>query len=320
MIARSLRAIASGFLMPLTLSVLHADVTLRYKTEVKINPALPAQMAADAMKRMDSAILQESVLRFKGGKGFSSRMGYDSITDFTTKEITLLDTAAKRYAKLTSFQFAEELVRAMPEMPAGPGATAPSMVAVTPAKLTGRTAAIQGVEAEERELVFSMQGLAMPNMPTGPMMKMVLQFWTAKPGELMRVPAIRELNGYSFWSYATMNPAASIGKMMKQLPGFSDTFEAMMKEMQTGALLRVHVDMFMPAMAAMLQRMPAGSNESGANLDPDAPFVQINHEVSELSTTTVPDSLFQIPEGYQEAAASELIKGLIAKSQAAVKQ
>jgi hypothetical protein len=86
-----------------------------------------------------------------------------------------------------------------------------------------------------------------------------------------------------------------------------------MKEMMKGAtVLRVHMDMFMPAMAAMMQRMPAA--------DPDAPFMQMNQEVVELSTTPVPDSVFQIPEGYQEAAASDLIKGLLAKSQAAAKQ
>jgi hypothetical protein len=61
-----------------------------------------------------------------------------------------------------------------------------------------------------------------------------------------------------------------------------------------------------------MQRMPAA--------DPDAPFMQMNQEVVELSTTPVPDSVFQIPEGYQEAPASELIKGLLAKSQAAFKQ
>jgi hypothetical protein len=129
----------------------------------------------------------------------------------------------------------------------------------------------------------------------------------------MRVPAIRELTGYSLWSYTTMNPAAFMGKAMKQFPGFADVFEPLMKEMMKGAtVLRVHMDMFMPAMAAMMQRMPAA--------DPDAPFMQMNQEVVELSTTPVPDSVFQIPEGYQEAAASDLIKGLLAKSQAAAKQ
>ena len=238
MIAHRFCTLASVFLMPLTFSVLHADVTLRYKTEVKINPALPAQMATGAMKGMVSALPQETVIRVKGGKGFSSEMGYNSIIDFTTNEMMFLDTAVKRYGRLKSDQFGKEMVGAMPEMRTDGRATGPSMKTdVSPARLTGRTAVIQGVEAEERELVFSMEEPAMPNMPSGPMFKMVLQFWTAKPGEVMRVPAIRELTRYSLWSYATMNPVSSLGSMMKQLPGFSDAIESMMKEKQKGLAL-----------------------------------------------------------------------------------
>ena len=308
------RTFASIFPLALTLSVAHADVTLRYKMEFKTNSALSAQMAR--------VMPQETVLRLKGGKGFSTSMGFDSIIDFTTREITLLDTAGKRYAKLPYDQYGEEVARAMPEMPAEARAAMPSMKTdISPARVTGRTAVIQGVEAEEREIVVSVEGPAMPNMPPGPMVKMVMHLWSAKPGEVMRVPAIRELTGYSLWSYATMNPAASMGKAMKQIPGFADIFEPLMKEMMKGAtVLRVHMDMFMPVMAAMLQRMPAGSNPSGASIDPNEPFMQMNQEVAELSAAPVPDSVFQIPEGYQEAPASDLIKGLLAKSQAAAKQ
>ena len=316
------RAFAFVFLMPLALSVVRADVTLRYKMEVKTNPALPAQMAAGAGKGMAASMPAETVLRLKGGKGFSTWMGFSSIVDFSTKEITILDTAGKRYAKTTSDQFGEEMGRAMPEMPATARAAMQSIKAdVAPARLTGRTAVIQGVEAEEREIVVSVGGPAMPNMPSGPMVKLVMQLWSAKPGEAVRVPAIRELTGYSLWAYANMNPTAFMSKTMNQLPGFSDVFEPLLKEIQKGTtVLRMHMEMFMPAMAAMLARMPAGSNPSGATLDPDAPFMQMNQEVAELSTEPVPDSVFQIPEGYQEAPASELIKGLLAKSQTAAKQ
>ena len=62
-----------------------------------------------------------------------------------------------------------------------------------------------------------------------------------------------------------------------------------MEEMQKGAaVLRVQMDMFMPAMAAMLQRMPAGSNALGAGFDPNAPFMQMNQEVVEISSEPVP--------------------------------
>ena len=120
MITRPFSSLASLFLMPLTLSVVSADVTLRYKTDVKMNPALPAEMVEATTKAMNSALLfQEHVLRFKDGKGFSTSMGYDSITDFTTKEVTFLDTAGKRYAKLKSDQVGEEMAGAIPELPAG---------------------------------------------------------------------------------------------------------------------------------------------------------------------------------------------------------
>jgi hypothetical protein len=307
------RTFASIFPLALTLSVAHADVTLRYKMEIKTNSALPAQIAR--------VMPQEIVLRLKGGKGFSTSMGFNSIIDFTTKEMTLLDPAGKRYAKLPYDQYGEEVARAMPEMPAEARAVMPSMKTdVSPARVTGRTAVIQGVEAEEREIAVSVDGPAMPNMPPGPMVKMVIQLWSAKPGEVLRVPAIRELTGYSLWSYTTMNPAVFMGKAMKQIPGFSDIFDPLMKEMMKGAtVLRVHMEMFMPAMAAMPQRMPAGSNTSGASFDPNEPFMQMNQEVAEISTAPVPDSVFQIPEGYQEAPASDLIKDLLAKSQAAAK-
>ena len=308
------RTFASIFPLALTLSVAHADVTIRYKMEIKTNSALPAQMAR--------VMPQETVLRLKGGKGFSTSMGFNSIIDFTTKEITLLDPASKRHAKLPYDQFGEEMSRAMPEMPAEARAAMPSMKTdVSPARVTGRTAVIQGVEAEEREIAVSVEGPAMPNMPPGPTVKLVIHLWSAKPGEVLRVPAIRELTGYSLWSYATMNPTAFMDKMMKQLPGLAGAFVPLMEEMQKGAaVLRVQMDMFMPAMAAMLQRMPAGSNPTAASYDPNEPFMQMNQEVAELSTAPVPDSVFQIPEGYQEAPASELIKGLLAKSQAAAKQ
>ena len=40
-----------------------------------------------------------------------------------------------------------------------------------------------------------------------PMMRMVMQIWTAKPEEALRVRAIRELTGYNLWTSYFMNPA-----------------------------------------------------------------------------------------------------------------
>ena len=86
-----------------------------------------------------------------------------------------------------------------------------------------------------------------------------------------------------------------MGKLMKQWPSFSDAFEPIRTEMQKGTtVLRIHVDTFMPAVAAMLQKLSAGSDPSGANFDPGAPFMQLNEEVTEISTALVESMLARI--------------------------
>jgi hypothetical protein len=306
--------------LPLSLAALHADVTLRYRTEMQLNPALPAAVAASAAMGT-AALPQETVIRFKNGKGFSTYMGFDSITDFMTHEITLLDAAGKRYAKVTSDQIGDTAAGALPPMPPQAQAALASIkVDVAPARMTGRTEVIQGVNAEEREIVISVTAPSLPNMPPGPLAKMVMLVWSAQAAEVMRVPALRELAGYTLAAYATMNPAASMGKVLGQLPGFADAFGPMMKEMQKGTVLRMHMQVFLPVIAAMMQRMPPGSNPFGPGFDANAPLMELNQEAAELSSASVPDSVFQIPEGYREAPAADMLHDLFARGQAAGKQ
>jgi len=315
------RSLSILVLALLTFSALHADVTTRYKTEITMNPAVSA-MIAGALKGTDLATPQETALRLKGSKGVSSSRGFISIIDFSSKEMTLLDVATQRYAKMTSEQFVDEAARAIPEIPATARDTMTAMkTSVSPPRLTGRTAFIQSVEAEERETIISIEGPNIPNAPASPSIRMVMQLWSAKTGEVVRVPAIRELTGYSLYSYSTMNPIASIDKLVKQLPGFASAFEPLMKEMQkVTPMMRIHIDLFMPGMAAMLQRMAAGGDAAGTSADDSTPFLQMNQEVVELSAAPVPDSVFQIPEGYQEVSAAKLVQALLVKGKAAVQQ
>ncbi len=308
---------ASLFALPL-----QADVTLRYKTTVKLNPALPAQMMQQMTKGMESALAPEMTLQLKEGKGYSSFGSFRSVVDFTKQRMTLIDPEKQRYAACTPDDFATEMSKTFANMPPAARAGMAAMKFAVDGRITGRTATIQGIEAEEREIVLTMDGPAMPNMPAGPMMKMVMQFWTAKDSEVMRVPAVRELKGYNLWAMATMNPAASMEKMFNQIPGMGDGMAKFMKEMQSAnsVMLRSSASMFMPAMAAMMKQMPAGANPSGMNIDPDSPIMEMNQELSELSSAAVPDSVFRIPEDYKSVTAAELLHDMIMKSQAGMKQ
>lgn len=307
----------------LAIPVLNADVTLRYKMEVKMNPTLPPQLVEQATKGMSAAMPHESSLQFKNGKGFSSSGANASICDFTKQEITLLDKDGKRYATVPAAKLGDEMTAAMPQMPEQAKAAMAAMKTHFQSKVTGQTATIMGVEAEEREMEITVDAPPMPNVPAGPMMRMVMHLWMPKTGETMRVPGIRELAGYNLYAFATMNPAASMQKMFQQMPGFADAFQGMMKEMQSGGapvVLRIQFEMYMPMVAAMVKQNPAAAAAFGGSFDADSAFMTMNQELAELSTGAVPDSVFQIPEGFKAAAAADILKDMMAKAQAAAKQ
>ncbi len=261
---------------------LYADVTLRYKTEVKLNP-----------EAVDTAT--ETLLQFKNGKGFTSQGALTSIYDSGKGEIALLDREGKRYATLPNAQFQQEITAAMPQMPKEARAVLDSMKTHAESKATGRTATIQGIEAEEREITMTMEAGPMPNLPApaGPMMRMVIHCWTAKAGEVMRNAAIREIAGYT---RAAMSLAVGVCPM------------------------RAQFDLFMPMIGAMMKQAPPGRSPFGPNFDPDAAFIQMSQEVAELSNGPVPDSVFEIPKDYQAASVAEIMKDIVQKRQDAIRK
>jgi hypothetical protein len=308
---------AAAWLAVLMCPLLRADVTMTYKTEVKLNPSLPQELASQALKGMGGALGTDSTTRLKGSKGFSSSGSMTSIVDFEKKEITLIDPAGKRYATLPAAGWAGEFAKAMPGMPPAAQAAMASIKTSFDSKATGRTAGILGVEAEEREVSLTIDGPEMSGRPPGPLMRIAIHFWTSKPGEAIRVPAIREATGYALWSFATLNPAASLEKMFQQMPGFGEGLGKMIEEFQSGraVILRMHMDVFMPGMLAMLEKLPPDKNPFGAGFDASLPFLQVNQELAELSTAPVPDSVFRIPAGFTSAPIAELIQTLITNQQ-----
>src|SRR5215831_6587459 len=97
----------------LPMALLNADVTLKYKSEVKWNPTLPP-MFQQATQRMNRVLPPESLMQLKGGKGLSSAMGITFIVDFTKQEITLMDKEGKQYATVPAATMADEITAAMP--------------------------------------------------------------------------------------------------------------------------------------------------------------------------------------------------------------
>jgi hypothetical protein len=300
---------------------LRADVTIRYQSEFKPSAALQP-LLGPFMKAAQAG--SEQSVRMKGSKAYTTAGNWIQIFDFVKEEVTLIDPAHKTFATLPVSQLADKMAGALPQ----PAATQTSdmqqalasIKSHVDSKATGKAAEIQGVQAEEREVTITLD-LPMPASmnQTGPSVRLVMHIWTAKKEEALRVPAIRELTGYQAWQKYVMNPAGMLDKMFGKMPGMSNTMGPMFDELykNPSVILRMHMEMYMPLLAA-LARQKAGQGQAAPAIDPDAPFMEMNQEVAELSSAPVDASLFEIPKDYAAVAADEMIREMVKAQTAAM--
>ena len=156
-------------------------------------------------------------------------------------------------------------------------------------------------------------------MPAGgeeqvlPMMKMVMQIWTAKPEEALRLQAVRELTAYNLWTGSFMNPAGSLAKMFGSIPvvgkGLTSMFDDMAKN--KALMLRTNMSIYSSFFAKLAQGVRKQGQPLPENYDPDAPFIQVKQEAAELSTASLEDSIFQVPGGYETVPMDDLMKVML---------
>jgi len=294
--------------------LLRADATLRYHTDVKTAAGVPGLPAGAGP---DLGGMRDTVVRIKGNKAYSTQGNLTSIMDLTTRDVTLIDTVHKRFAKVSASQYAEQVKAAIPAMPTEARTALASMKSSVDTRNTGRTATIQGIQSEEHEFVLTME--LPPGGPpgAGPLMRMLMQIWTAKPEETQRVPALQEFQNYTAIATSTMNPMEMVSQVFSVLPGLGDSLRSMIADMsKSGSLsMRMHTEVSMPFLAAMAQQgvpLPPG-------FDASAPVIQMNQELVELSTESVEAALFEIPRDYQSATFEEILKGVVITPAAAAK-
>ena len=299
-----------------------ADVTLRYQTEFK--PAAALKPLLEPLLKTMQAGPAVSV-RMKGNKGYTTAGAWSEIFDFAKQEVTLIDPARKTFATLPASQFSDKMAGAMPQtntdqMQAMQKAME-SIKTHIDSKMTGKTAEIQGVQAEEREITLTLDVPLPTSMAqTGPTMKMTMHIWTATKEEALRVPAIRELTGYQAWQKYMMNPVGMLEKMTAKMPGMSQTVGPLLDEIfkNPSVILRTRMEIYMPFMATMAKQMAAQGKDL-PGLDPDAPLLEMSQEVAELSSAPVDAALFEIPKDYTAVPADDMIQDLI-KAKIAAKQ
>jgi hypothetical protein len=184
---------------------------------------------------------------------------------------------------------------------------------------TGRTDLIQGVEVEETEHTVTLD-LPVPMPPgktqTGPLVKVTMQVWTAKPAEISHLSAVRELTahtvsntGFSHW----IDPSNILATIFGAMPGLGDGMARMFQEIERSKsiVFQSHLEASMPGMASFLQQMQKEQGNSLPDgLDPNAPFSVVESRVVELSTAPVDDAIFQLPADYRAAPFEEVAKSV----------
>jgi hypothetical protein len=166
---------------------------------------------------------------------------------------------------------------------------------------TGASQTIQGMPAEESVIALA---LGMPiGQTTMTTMRMEMHLWTVQPSEVARNAALKELAGYNARSKNTMDPTVALQKLFAQMPGLGDQFRKVvtqLTETSGGVMLRMRASVFVPALAQALPQV-----------DPTAPLMEFQSEVTEFSTAALDDSYFAVPAGYQSAPLKDLLKVML---------
>src|SRR5580658_5119132 len=146
--------LCASILLALTL---RADVSIRYQSEIK--PAAALQPMLEPFLK-NAQLAPATSMRMKGNKGYTTAGNWIEIFDYVKQEVTLLDPEHKTFATLPLSQLGDKLAGAIPhgtpeQMQAAEKAMAAMQIKVD-STMTGKTAEIQGVRAEEREVTLSM--------------------------------------------------------------------------------------------------------------------------------------------------------------------
>jgi len=292
--------------------VLRADVTVRYKNELKVGAGAPPAVAQQTAGVMKSTMPTETVIQIKGTKGYTSNGKIISLTDFEKQVITVVDPEHKQFATVYMKDYADQVLSVLPAAAAPPSDAAQkllnSMKTTFTSEKTGKTDTILGIQAEETLLTLTVfMPLPSAASSTAParapqpaeLMKMDLHIWTALPSEVERIPALHEFSSvYGDGSAASvLNPDALLGKAFGAMPGMGKGFTDMLDELsqKKAIMLKTDIEMFMPFMAQMLQSSPAGANQA-ASFDPKAPVFEVNMDVQQISDASIDDSVFEVPE------------------------
>ncbi len=319
----------------LVVPAVRADVTIHYKNDLKLGRGAPPPVAQAVSNQMKSFLSDAKVIQIKQTKGYSTMGPFASLVDFAKQQITLIDPAHKQFTTVYLKDYADEVLAAMqaadtPSMPPEAQKILDAMKTSFSSRKTGRTDTILGVQVEETELTLAIEmpppggasptaGATQASAPI-PMMRMVIQLWTATAPEIQRIPALQEFVSAHMESSAEsliMIPGGSMQKLLSSLPGgrgFTEVLEELSKS--KSVTLKTHAEFYTPALAQAFQAMQNQGEDLPKGFDPNAPIMEMSMEATDISTAPIDDAVFQVPRDYHVVLVPEFLKSISAAPKA----
>jgi hypothetical protein len=283
----------------------HADVTLHQTMEFKMKVPMGPQMPAPFQGPL------EMVSHIKGTRSQITVRGTVMITDTAKGEISIVDNATRRFATLPFADYLASLQKfaSLPTMPEEARQMLENIKAVVESHDAGRSEKILGIDAAERDVVLNLT-IPMP-IPGQNGMQITGKFesWKPQAGEEQRVAALAELQKFYSQAQGIGDPTALMNQSFGTIPGLGEHFQTLVQELMKGGpfSLRIHGAFYMPELAAMMAQARAHGNTDADMPGPDTPLLEITIDTKDLTAEALPDSLFEVPAGYQRAEAAELL-------------
>jgi TonB family protein len=288
-----------------------ADLTLRYTTDITIGSALPA-VAATAMKQqMALNVPKERVIRIKGDKTLSDIGKLAAVVDNSGTEITLIDSAAKKYARLSMADFAAALRSNIPTIPAAAQQLMQNMKFDVHTSVTGQVGMVSGIRADEHLTTMTMS-MDLPGLPAtpAPAMRMEMHAWLASPDDLNRIPALRQYAAYAQRALSMINSADALQEVFSQLPGFGDMMRKAMEEL-TGNAGNLTVKTVEKVYSPLMARLTQNQADPNSPVIPDSPIIEMRTDLTTISSDAIDDSVFEVPADYELVSVAEIVKALM---------
>jgi TonB family protein len=272
----------------------HADLTIRYTIDVKPGVGLPPALADGAMKQLTGSIPKERVLRIKGDRTLTGVGKFTGIFDNSSSGLTLLNPLTKQYAKMSLADFVAGVNSNLPSSPAARQAMEQMKVDVE-TKETGQVGMVFGIRASERVLALSISA----NASAAPAIRMEMHTWVASADDLSRIPALREYADSAQRALSAFNPADGIQKMFSQMPGLVEKLSAVVDGLKSapGSLT-------VKTQQVLYMALP------GAVTNANAPLIEMDMNLAEISGDAIDPSVFEVPSDYQPVAPAEIVKAM----------